>query len=153
MKEYTTSQIANWFLAKESISPKKLQKLMYYAYAWTLTLTNDSPDELNNRLFNDKFQAWVHGPVLNDIYHQYAQYGYHNIDSKDIEKPNLVSDIEDILEQVWDVYGKYSADELESLTHQESPWKTARAGVDPLESCQNELDDRIIYECYISRIG
>ncbi|MCP8851474.1 type II toxin-antitoxin system antitoxin SocA domain-containing protein [Latilactobacillus sakei] len=153
MKEYTTSQIANWFLAKESISPKKLQKLMYYAYAWTLTLTNDSPDELNNKLFNDKFQAWVHGPVLSDIYHQYAPYGYHNIDNENIEKPNLANDIEDILEQVWDVYGKYSADELESLTHQESPWKVARAGVNPLESCQIELDDRIIYECYISRIG
>lgn len=30
--------VAQYFLSKESMSLKKLQKLVYYAYGWTLAL-------------------------------------------------------------------------------------------------------------------
>ncbi|EGT1937145.1 DUF4065 domain-containing protein, partial [Listeria monocytogenes] len=91
---YTAKDLANWFLAKESMTPKKLQKMLYYAYAWTLTLTNEKEDDLSNKLFPEKFEAWVHGPVIPEIYHEYKRYGYTNIpkqentidlDNKDIE--------------------------------------------------------------------
>ena len=32
--KYSVFEIANWFLLKESMSHKKLQKLCYYAQAW-----------------------------------------------------------------------------------------------------------------------
>ena len=53
---YTFKDVAKWFLAKgnKDISPKKLQKLVYYAYAWTLTLLNNSSDDLENKLFEDR---------------------------------------------------------------------------------------------------
>ena len=40
MSKYTVEEVAAWFLAhgNRDISPKKLQKLVYYAYAWVLTL-------------------------------------------------------------------------------------------------------------------
>ncbi|EGE9348465.1 hypothetical protein IBL91_003145, partial [Listeria monocytogenes] len=60
---YTADQVADWFLCRKAMTPKKLQKMLYYAYAWTLTLTNDNPDDLKNKLFPEKFEAWVHGPV------------------------------------------------------------------------------------------
>lgn len=41
MKEITPLIVANWFLTKESMTPKKVQKLVYYAYSWYLTLMNE----------------------------------------------------------------------------------------------------------------
>ena len=156
MTMYTYDQVADWFLvkgSKGSISPKKLQKLVYYAYAWTLTLTNESSDELNNHLFNDgKFEAWIHGPVIRDLYAEYTNYGFNGIVKK-VNKPVFVDDIEDILNQVWDVYGKYSADQLESMTHQEEPWIKARKGFSPLDKCNNIISDVDIFNCYIKRVG
>lgn len=146
--KYSSIEIAHWFLNKESMSPKRLQKLLYYAYSWVLTLTNDDDNELENRLFDDKFEAWVHGPVLRDIYNEYRKYGYNDINKYDGDLPKFSSEIQDILNQVWDVYGNFSADQLESLTHQEYPWKNARKGLSPVEASDNVIDDKDIFNCY-----
>lgn len=155
MSQYTYDEVADWFLAKGkgSISPKKLQKLVYYAYAWTLTLLNESADNLKNRLFNDAhFEAWVHGPVIHELYNEYSKYGFSDI-SESKDKPLFVEDVEDVLNQVWDVYGKYNADQLESMTHQESPWLNARKGLSPLDSSTNIISDEDMFNCYIKRIA
>ena len=49
-------EVARFFLTKESMTHLKLQKLCYYAQAWYLTI-------YGQRLFNEEFQAWLHGPV------------------------------------------------------------------------------------------
>lgn len=155
MSQYTYDEVADWFLAKGdgSISPKKLQKLVYYAYAWTLTLLNDTADNLTNRLFDDgQFEAWVHGPVIPRLYHEYREYGFNPI-LQCPQKPNFTKDIEDILEQVWKVYGKYDAYQLESMTHQESPWENARKGLDPLDSGRTVISDKDMFNYYIQRVG
>ncbi|NMV48480.1 DUF4065 domain-containing protein [Lactobacillus reuteri] len=155
MSQYTYDEVADWFLAKGEgkISPKKLQKLVYYAYAWTLTLLNDSAENLTNKLFDDgRFEAWVHGPVIHGLYSEYSEYGFNNI-SKSKTQPTFTEDIEDVLNQVWDVYGKYNADQLESMTHQESPWKNARKDLSPLDSSSNFISDKDIFNCYIKRIA
>src|SRR5699024_7071293 len=125
---YSVYDVIDWFLSRDSMSPKKLQKLLYYAYSWTLTLENEEADSLNNKLFDEKFEAWVHGPVIPKIYRKYSHLGYNNIEKNEEEVPVFQDDIESILNQVWDVYGNYTGDELESITHQESPWLNARAG-------------------------
>lgn len=155
MSQYTYNEVADWFLSKGEgkISPKKLQKLVYYAYAWTLTLLNDSPDHLTNRLFDDAhFEAWVHGPVIHELYNEYSKYGFNPIDCVK-HQPTFTEDVKDVLQQVWDVYSKYTADELESMTHQESPWKNAREGLSPLDSSSKEISDKDIFNCYIQRVG
>ena len=46
MVKYSYNDVADWFLVKGKgeISPKKLQKLVYYAYAWVLmTIWRKSP--------------------------------------------------------------------------------------------------------------
>lgn len=149
---YSTQQVADWFLAQSSMSPKKLQKLMYYAYAWILTLTNESSQHLNNRLFDQHFEAWVHGPVLRSIYYEYNHYRFDEIPQKG-ETPKFSADVMDILEQVWQVYGSYSANELESITHQELPWQVARQNLSPLEASNRYLDDRVIFDFYIQQVA
>ena len=82
----------------------------------------------------------------------YASYGFENIEEPK-EQPEFVEDVQDILEQVWEVYGDYSADQLESMTHQEDPWKNARKGLLPLDSSSTLIDDRDIFKYYIQRVG
>lgn len=155
MNMYSYNDVADWFLAKGkgTISPKKLQKLVYYAYAWTLTLLNDSVENLNIKLFDDvKFEAWVHGPVIRSLYSEYADFGFNPINVQK-ESPQFTEDIEDILNQVWDIYSSYTADELESMTHQELPWKNARKGLSPLDSSSNYISDEDMFKCYIQRVA
>ncbi|BDR56995.1 Panacea domain-containing protein [Xylocopilactobacillus apis] len=150
--------IADWFIANDSsMTPKKLQKMVYYAYAWTLTLMNDSVDNLKNKLFDAPIEAWVHGPVVKDLYQRYSNYGYNVIDSNDLSHQDSLDkikqnpDIEDILQQVNDVYGGYNANELESITHQQFPWQHAREGLSPLEATSNIITDEDMYRYYVSQ--
>ncbi|EAG2314581.1 TPA_asm: DUF4065 domain-containing protein [Listeria monocytogenes] len=150
---YTAKDLANWFLAKESMTPKKLQKMLYYAYAWTLTLTNEKEDDLSNKLFPEKFEAWVHGPVIPEIYQEYKEYGYSNIPKCESEINIDNKDIESILDQIMLVYGKFDGNQLESITHQEEPWISARIGYGPLDTCNKVIDDVIMYNTYIKRVS
>lgn len=68
MDEYNKFDIANWFLVHDAMTPKKLQKILYYTYAWGLVFFNDSSDTIDNREFNGTFEAWVHGPVDTEVY-------------------------------------------------------------------------------------
>lgn len=144
--------VAKWFLNKESMSPKKIQKLVYYAYSWYLTLMNESANELNNRLFEEDIKAWVHGPVIYSIYNEYRQYKYHDVEQSTIDESIFTDDMLDVLNQVWDVYGDYSANELESITHQEAPWIKARGELGPIENGYDSIDDKIIYTYYLKQM-
>ena len=145
-------KIADWFLSKESMSPKKIQKLVYYAYSWYLTLMNDCPEDLNNRLFDEKIKAWVHGPVIESIYQEYKGYKFYQIPKKEINESEYDEDTLDVLNQVWDVYGKFNANELESITHQEEPWIKARGDLSPLENGYNSIDDKVIFNYYLNQM-
>lgn len=150
---YSAEDIAKWFLGQESMSPKKIQKLVYYAYAWYLAFNNEPNTEPKQRLFSEEIEAWVHGPVVRELYHEYKENRYHNVDKIDSEMiPKFDEDTEDVLRQVWDVYGGFNGNELESITHQEKPWLEAREGYGPLDRCNETLDDNIIKNYYLERI-
>ena len=53
---------------------------------------------------------------------------------------------------MWDVYGGYSANELESITHQEDPWIKARGELSPLQNGYENLDDKVIFTYYLSQM-
>ncbi len=150
---YNLQDVINWFLAKDAMSPKKLQKILYYAYAWNLTIKNDSVDELNDKLFDATFEAWVHGPVIDEVYHQYKDKGYNNIPRYTGNTIEFDEDTEDVLEQVWQEYGSYTGNQLENITHQEDPWITARQGYLPLDRCNEPITDESIYNYYIQQMG
>ena len=125
--KYLIEDIANYFLAKsDDISPKKLQKILYFAYSWHLVLTNNSIDVINNRLFKDRFEAWIYGPVTYEIFKEYKVKQASNIERYHGEQIKLSEQEVDILDDVWNVYGRYSADELVSISCQHLPWQKAR---------------------------
>lgn len=148
---YDLEDVINWFLSKDSMSPKKLQKLLYYAYSWTLTLQNEDVEDLGNKLFASKFEAWVHGPVIPFVYQKYREYGYQNIPRKTENEISFDDEIEDVLQQVWEEYGKYTGNQLETITHQEDPWLNAREGYSPVERCNVPITDEDIFEYYIQQ--
>lgn len=150
---YTVFDIADWFLAHgKNITNKKLQKLVYYAYAWYIALYNESRDNIVHRFFPARFEAWVHGAVEPSLYKKYKDLG-----SSDI--PQYVGTLKkfsveemDVLQQVLDVYGDYNGNDLESICHQESPWRNARKGKKSYEPSTAVISDSDMYECYASRL-
>lgn len=144
--------IASFYLSKAPMTQKKLQKLVYYAYAWTLTLLNDKEDNLDNKLFNEEIQAWVHGPVCPSLYAKYKGYGWEAIPSEIYDVTNLEADVLDVLEQVWTVYGGFNGNELESISHQEMPWQMARVGYSANQPSNEQISDNIIYQYYSKRL-
>src|SRR5438552_2691079 len=52
----------------DPLTPMRLHKLLYYAQGWALAV-------LGKPLFTGRFEAWVHGPVLRDLYPQFAGSG------------------------------------------------------------------------------
>ena len=149
MTKRTVFDVADWFLGKDSMSPKKLQKLVYYAYAWVLTLMNENEDDLDVKLFDSRIEAWIHGPLIPELYHKYRG---EIVIPKKSNVPDFEKDIKDILEQVWDVYGIYTGNQLESIAHNESPWIEARGNCSPVNVCTNEITNRSIYRYYIERV-
>jgi len=154
MANYTAKDIANWFLSKEEMSPKKVQKLVYYAYSWFLTLNNNVKTELENYLFEERIEAWVHGPVVPELYDRFKKYGYSSIPKEEIQEvKDFDGEVLDVLNQVYQTYGEFNANQLESITHQEKPWLEARKAYSPLENCNEKISDSIIFEYYGKRVS
>lgn len=138
--------VADCFLCLESMNPLKLQKLCYYAYAWWLA-------NYDEKLFEEEFQAWVHGPVCYELYDKYRCYGvngFGNIPNN--EECSIDEDLLEYIKDVFRVYGKYSGNQLERLTHSEQPWIQARGSLKQWESSQNIISDKSIIEYYRSQI-
>ena len=153
----TIEKVSQWFLSIASMSNKKLQKLCYYAYCWFIVFNNDleaftSEDNSGIAvLCADRFEAWIHGPVCPRLYHRYRGYGWHDI-PKVVSKPEFSKELESLLEQVWEAYGGFTADELEAISHEETPWKKARKGYKDGDACSNEISNYdILY--YYSNLG
>lgn len=134
-KDINIFSVANFFLniverdAGSTITPLKLQKILYYAQGYYLAKNNKA-------LFKEEFEAWAHGPANPDIYDMYKEYGANAIDTPKIEDvPNYDEDLEDFLCAIWDNFGIYDGKYLEELTHQETPWIEARKGYQPGEKC------------------
>lgn len=134
-------EVSDFFLSKESMTHKKLQKMCYYAYSWYLALYDKC-------LFNDgKFEAWVHGPVNPNLYQRYRDWGWRDIPKKS-RKINLPLEITAFLDIIYNTFSGFSGDELESMTHQEAPWIEARRGFLPEQPSNQVISDNTIKSFY-----
>ena len=86
-------EVAKWFLHTEPMTHKKLQKLLYFSYGIYLAQNNDNINQLKNSLFENKFEAWVHGPVDPKIYSLYKNNGINLISIENIDTINFNSEV------------------------------------------------------------
>jgi uncharacterized phage-associated protein len=118
-------EVANTILNKGfeegiDISPMKLQKLAYFLY-------KKYYQETNELLFKEEFEVWKYGPVNNDIYQGFKNYGANHIRDyyKKANTPTMLvdtdksDDFKKSLNFVWDNYKNYSGRSLSILTHKE----------------------------------
>lgn len=116
------SKVAKYFLSKveeevgDGISNLKLQKLVYYAQAFHLAM-HGTP------LFPEPVEAWEHGPVVPDLYREYKAFGSENIPPPDdFDRSDYGDAAAELMDEVYEVFGQYSAWKLRNLTHAEKPW-------------------------------
>jgi uncharacterized phage-associated protein len=143
MGGYSVYDIAEWFLNQESMTNKKLQKMCYYAQAWYCALFEGKV------LINDRFEAWVHGPVCPNLYSKYSIYGWNKIDKK-IDSINLDEETVELLTAVYILYKDLDGDQLEKLTHSELPWMKQREGLNPYQPSNNEISIEDMRSYYLS---
>lgn len=114
------------------ISNLKLQKILYFIQAYFLISTP-------NPCFRERIEAWDFGPVVPEAYREYKQFGSgdiptvtHVIDfDKEDSWNSIIREYEDDviceedkhrIDRVIDQFSDYSATDLVSLTHRQSPW-------------------------------
>lgn len=129
----TAENVADYILsfaneAQDPITNLKLQKLLYYSQGYYLAL-NDCV------LFEDEIEAWAHGPVIPDIYHNFKRFRWHPID-EEVEKPTLTEHFVNYLEILIETFLPIEAYKLEQMTHNEAPWINARDGLPPDALCR-----------------
>jgi len=127
---FSAKSIANYFLdlaaaSGQSITPMKLQKLVYYAQGWYAGYTQ-------RPLINEAVEAWQYGPVIPSLYHEFKRFGSGNISIKAFEYDALGvreaatpadTEIRTFLNNVFKSYGKFSGVELSEMTHASgTPW-------------------------------
>ncbi len=152
----SADELSNYFIlfgssVGDPITNLKLQKILYYSQAWYLAKNKKT-------LFEDDFEAWVHGPVIRRIYGKYRSFGYNPIVENSNEgeterkikkyKETFGRGLTNFLKAIIDEYFSQSAWTLERLVHKESPWIDARAGLNDYELCTNIISKQSMMDYY-----
>lgn len=136
MNPYSSKALANTLLrlGKEKgvtdMTPMKLQKLIYYAHAWYLAFHSQP-------LIREEVQAWKYGPVIQEIYHEFKEFGNDtinrpaqefNFSGQELElvEPEIPADdtrTHELLKEVFRVYGNLTPIQLSNQSHSDNePW-------------------------------
>lgn len=152
------SDVARYMLFRahedgELVSPLKMQKIVYYAYVWTLVKNK-------KKLFEEPIEAWPNGPVIPSLYQNLKKYGSSPIgdefiginsqDDLDLLVSKFPREVKTTLDEVYEEYSPKSAFELVVSTHGEKPWIEAREGLESTEKSNNPISDNTILEQYAS---
>lgn len=142
--------VVNWFLAKESMRKKKLQCLFYYAHAWTIAVYNECSESIRVKLCpKTAFEAWVHNPCDPTVHSAYSNMC--RIPQFEGELPLFTADTNDLLNDIWSVYGAMSGSELSLMARKEAPYRNARGRAPIDEHVRTVIKDQDIFTCYRKR--
>ena len=114
--------VAAYILKKTgAITAMKLQKLVYYAQAWSL-VWDEKP------LFHARIEAWANGPVVPVLYNEHR--GMFKVAPWPKGTPQALNrEQRETIDGVLNFYGDKTSQWLSDLTHNEEPWRAARQGV------------------------
>ena len=135
--------VAAYILERRTpLTAMKLQKLLYYSYAWHLVWDEE-------QLFQESIEAWANGPVVPAIYERHR--GQFRLEIWPWGNPaNLQENERETVDVVLSVYGDLGAHELSNMTHREPPWRDARTGLLPGQRSNVRIQDSAIFEYYDS---
>jgi uncharacterized phage-associated protein len=158
---YDAKAVANYFLGLaekdgKTLDPMKIQKLVYLAHGWYLALTGKP-------LVTERIEAWLYGPVIRSLYSAFQDAGSGPIQAPAREaqfadgklafvvSPRIQDSASDetrqILDEVWRVYGGFTAVQLSNLTHQPgSPWEITWNSSKDKEGLV--IDDKLIQQYF-----
>ncbi len=147
-----------------TVSPLKLQKILYYEQAWHMVSFGRE-----NQLFPTAPQAWVNGPVYPEIYQIYKDkvpgmcdhlrfehFLQENETASEkesmlMERMGLTMEEVKLSEQVIMLYGSRTQNQLILLTHSEKPWSEMREGLMPYDYSDKEISLDTMYAYYRER--
>lgn len=146
-----------------SVSPLKLQKILYYVQAWYMVFFGRK-----HTLFSEIPQAWVNGPVYPSVYRKYrccVPGMCDHLQATDFcgeENPsvalkrisnllNFTDEEQELIESIIMLYGAKTQNELILYTHAEKPWAEKREGLSPFQRSEKELSLDTMYEYYKAR--
>ena len=122
---YTAMEVSKYIIehTNGNVSNLKLQKMLFYAQMEYI-------QEYSEKLFDDKIEAWRHGPVIRDVYRKFKKYISSPIETdsceiQDIYISSLLCDkkatkvIKDIIARTCNI----DAWDLVTKTHETSAWK------------------------------
>jgi uncharacterized phage-associated protein len=137
--------VAEYMLKQHGqMTAMKLQKLVYYAQAWSL-VWDEKP------LFEERIEAWANGPVCPVLYRAHA--GRYSLDTISWASPNpdaLSPPERETIDIVLTAYGDRTSQWLSDLTHSEAPWKDARRGLADGARGNNEITHAAMAEYFES---
>ena len=134
--------VAAYILARKGpMTAMKLQKLVYYAQAWSLVF-DEAP------IFRNQIEAWANGPVVPALYRTHR--GKFKLHPGDIQGNTtaLSPSQRETVDAVIKHYGNRSSQWLSDLTHEERPWKEARVGLKPGQRGHVEITHSAMAEYY-----
>ena len=164
LKGYDGRAIANLILssydaATWQISNKKINKLIYFVHGFGLA-------RLERKLVRNYFEAWDHGPVVRVVYDTFKRFGFSPIpnlatytdlfdrEEKVVEFHEIVEEEKQFILQVAGAYIKYTADELEAMTHSPgSPWHAVKNLNSLDRPYRLRIPDPLIREYFVRILG
>lgn len=140
--------VANYFIevankTNSNISNSKLQKLVYYAQSWYLAIHDTA-------LFQEDFEAWIHGPVVPALFQKYKSFGWETI--QETVPPILSIEAVRFLDEIAVEYFNCDNYELERMTRSELPWNLARENLAPDSPSTSIIKKEWMQEYYATHV-
>lgn len=161
---YDARKIVNFLLDRFDaeqcgLSNKKVNKLLFFIHGVALA-------RLGHGLVRNHFEAWEHGPVVHVVYHSFKGYAYEPIQTRAtafnyvtsqtevLDYPEITDEHRNFIMRVATYYMRYSADELEAMTHEaDSPWTAVRSTPASDRGIRNRIPDEQIQQYFQLRLG
>ncbi|RIN43258.1 Panacea domain-containing protein [Staphylococcus succinus] len=147
----------------EDISPLRLQKTLYFLFAYygasygqlskskDYELSKDESLNLPNYLFDVEFEAWQYGPVIREVYKDnkysdsYKELEF-SMNDFDIEDKTMKKEITEYLREIIRSTYKVSDFGLVERSHEDKEWNKNIAN-------QSEMDNELIIKEYIEIVN
>lgn len=117
MSDAKVVDVAAYILSQGPREALELQKLVYYAQAWSLAWDGVG-------LFNDRIEAWPKGPVAPALWRQHRNQQF--VESVDGDPASLTARDQATIDAVLAFYGRLGSSRLVGMTHEDKPWQDAR---------------------------